>query len=107
MEDGSNDLPAAGWIGTAVAVTLEHDSGPVVGLDHGSQIWAERPLESSPEWIVRAAEASIDATLAVPIRDIQMLLPTALEIDRPTLRVGKANSVQMLESHGHLPGTAR
>src|SRR3954454_5617206 len=46
MKDRTDDLSAARGVGATVAVTLEHDHGAVVGLDHGSEVGTERPLDS-------------------------------------------------------------
>ena len=38
---GPDDLAAFGWVGTAVPVPLNHDRGPVVGLDDSPEVWPE------------------------------------------------------------------
>ena len=52
---------------------------------------------------VRAAEATVDDALAAALGQVQVLLPPALERDRPALGIGEPNPVQLLEPHGALP----
>ncbi len=103
MKDGADDLPSSGWVRAAVSVQLEHDCRAVVGVDDGAEVRTERPGGGSAMREVRATEASVDRALAAALGQEQVLLPPALERDRPALGIGEANPVQVLELHGCTP----
>ena len=97
VQHGADDLPSPGWIGAAVSMTLEHDRRAVVGIDDGAKVRNERACCCSTLREVRAAEATRDAALAAALCKVQVLLPPSLESYHPTLRIGEADSVQLLE----------
>src|SRR6478736_4443484 len=55
---------------------------------------------------VRISETAGDRTLTQSFGKEQMLLPSALQRDRPALGVGEPNPVQLLQSHHPLPTPA-
>ena len=107
MKDAANDLPSARWVGAAISVPLDQDYRAVVGIDSSTKVRTERPDCGSAMREVRAPEATTDRTLAAALSEKQVLLPPALELDHPTLRIGEANPVQMFESQSRTPAASR
>jgi hypothetical protein len=88
-------------------VPLDQDYRAVVGIDGSTKVRTERPGCGSALREVRAPEATTDRTLAAALSEKQVLLPPAFELDHPTLRIGEANPVQMLESQSCTPAASR
>jgi hypothetical protein len=107
MKDAADDLPSARWIGAAISVPLDQEYRAVVGIDSSTKIRTERPGCGSALREVRAPEATTDRTLATALSEKQVLLPPALELDHPTLRIGEANPIQRLESQSCTPAASR
>src|SRR5690348_10048967 len=86
---------------------LEHDRRAIICFDHRPKVRSKRPVVASA-WVVSAAEASVDLALAPTFCDIEVLLPIAAETNRPSLRIGEADSVEGLKPHrGHSDIRAR
>src|SRR5919201_3668970 len=94
MKDSPDDLPSTRRIGPAVAMPLEHDRRPVVGLDHGPEVGPKWPRRALPTGKVRTAKPTSHRAFASSLGQIQVLLPAALEPDLPTLGIRKADPVQ-------------
>ena len=107
VKDAANDLPSARWVGTAISLPLDQDCRAVVGIDGGAKVRTERPGCGSALREVRAPEATTDRTLAAALSEKQVLLPPAVELDHPTLRIGEANPIQRLESQSCTPAASR
>src|SRR6185312_2717823 len=103
----ADDLPSARWVGAAISVPLDQDCRTVVGIDGGAKVRTERSGGGSALREVRAPEATTDGTLAAALGDKQVLLPPAVELDHPTLRIGEANPIQRLESQNCTPVASR
>ena len=97
VKDRPDDLAAPGWIGPPIPVPLEHDHGPVLGLDDGAEVRPKRSIRTMPAGEVRAAEAAADSALAPALGEEEVLLPAAVEADHPALWIGEPNPVQRLE----------
>src|SRR4051794_21362488 len=97
VEDRPDDLAAPGRVGAPVAVPFDHDRRPVVGLDHRAEVRTKGSGRTLPPGVVRAAEAPADRALAAALGEEQMLLPAALEADRPALWIREPDPVQRLE----------
>ena len=67
MEDGTYDLAATDWVGTPVAVPLEHDRRAVVSLDHRAEVRTKRSVIPPPR-IVRTTETPADASFTAAYR---------------------------------------
>jgi hypothetical protein len=93
VKDAAHYLPSPGRVGAAISVPLEHDCRAVIGFDHRAEVGTERPRLGAALREVSAPEASRDVAPAATIGEKQMLLPPALEPDRPALRVGKSKPI--------------
>jgi len=62
-----DDLAAAGRVGTAIPVPLQHDHSPVVGLDDSAEVGPEGAVRAVLEGEVRAAEPPVYPPLAASL----------------------------------------
>src|SRR4029078_10291597 len=56
MKDSAHDLPPARRVRPPIAMPLEHDRRPVVGLDHGPEVRPKRSGRALPTREVRTPE---------------------------------------------------
>src|SRR6476620_507250 len=101
MEDGTYALAATDWVGTPVAVPLEHDRRAVVSLDHRTEVRTKRSV-IPPSRIVRTTETPADASFTAAFGQREMLLPLPADTDPPLLRIGEADPIQSLQPHSHI-----
>ena len=78
-----DDLAAFLRVGTAIPMPLNHDRGPVVGLDDSPEVWPEGAGRALLPGEVRAAEPPGDPPLTASLGDEEHLLPAAVKADRP------------------------
>jgi hypothetical protein len=94
--DDRPDDAAADRVGTAVAVPLEHDRRPVVGLDDGAEIGAEGTVLAAAREVC-PPEPAADTSVAPSLGEVEVLLPTAAQPDCPPLRIGEAQPIERFE----------
>src|SRR4051794_22799365 len=75
VKDGADDLSSPRGVGATVSMALEHDGGLIISLDHRPEVWAERTRRTLPQREVRAAKPTIDSAFAMPVGQVEVLLP--------------------------------
>jgi hypothetical protein len=87
-----DDLTPSRWVGAAVTVPLNHDRGPVIGLDDGAEVWPERAGRALALGEIRSAESPRDRAFTASVGNEEQLLPAAIEGDAPALRIGEPDA---------------
>src|SRR5215208_1519749 len=94
-------LPPTNRVGPPVALVVEEDLRPVVGLDNALEVGQEGAVAATVG-VVRASEAPCDAPLATPLGQEEELafgVVRACQVRTPAIRVREPDTIERLQPH--------